>query len=576
MASFAYGNGREPVAVSLLDENGQPAVTTRISRDAAGPPVAIDDGRVQKSVAYNRFGYPTEIKDVFGNVTKLCYNTFNVPVKVIDVNGIVTEYEYNADGLVTSVTRKDGVETLASVSVAYDESARPVSVRDQDGRVTAFDRDEFGRVLRETFADGSEVAYTYDAFGRRTSVLDENGHRIAFDWNRFGLSSRTTCYEYDAAGRLVREGNKTYTYGYLDKVMSVRDGANTYTYTYHPDGQLATADYGNSGRARTPAAPQGEEDSPSFETFTWDGFALIQRGDEHFLNEPHVGGGNPVVSSKGTSYFNDMLGTTVGAKSGKTYSAATLSAFGEDLNHHCPPPPTFSSSSSFFTGKPAVAGLGHAFLMRNYRASLSKWQTADPMGYPDGWNQLAYCRNGVTGSVDLWGCSNWDIPGDMKDFYNDSAQRYADQGNRGLLEEVTKRTEREARNCGHPVVYQNLLPVTVDVWDEWSRTGNTMVIDGVTWYEEKSPGYCYWYDVTLALQKIDYGSDYWLSLIGSGAIGVLGGFLTGGWGWVAVGAGIGAGGAAYWLDGQYGYIPIGLTFEFTHRTKLEPKTRWVE
>ena len=34
-------------------------------------------------------------------------------------------------------------------------------------------------------------------------------------------------------------------------------------------------------------------------------------------------GGNPVVSSEGTSYFNDMLGTTLGAKAkGKKYSAA--------------------------------------------------------------------------------------------------------------------------------------------------------------------------------------------------------------------------------------------------------------
>ena len=42
--------------------------------------------------------------------------------------------------------------------------------------------------------------------------------------------------------------------------------------------------------------------------------------------------------------------------------------------------------------------------MRNYRASLVKWQTADPMGYPDGWNALAYCCNSVTDAVDLWGC----------------------------------------------------------------------------------------------------------------------------------------------------------------------------
>ena len=99
---------------------------------------------------------------------------------------------------------------------------------------------------------------------------------------------------------------------------------------------------------------------------------------------------------------HDLLGTTVGAKSGATYTAAALSAFGEDLNHHSPTPT--SNSHSFYTGKPHVPGLGYAFLMRNYRAGLAKWQTADPMGYPDGWNALAYCNNGVTGAVDLWGC----------------------------------------------------------------------------------------------------------------------------------------------------------------------------
>ena len=34
------------------------------------------------------------------------------------------------------------------------------------------------------------------------------------------------------------------------------------------------------------------------------------------------------------------------------------------------------------------------FLMRNYRAGLVKWQTADPMGYPDGWNRLAQHTRG--------------------------------------------------------------------------------------------------------------------------------------------------------------------------------------
>ena len=205
----------------------------------------------------------------------------------------------------------------------------------------------------------------------------------------------------------------------LSKVVDVVSNTN------HADGQLARANY---GRADTTPATVGRGDptAPQSEDFLWDGLALIQPGDEQFVNEPHIGNapqklcfggeprakrrarrarkgprGNPVASSKGTSYFNDALGTTVGSKQGGKYSAAVLTAFGENLSVHSPTP---TQNSNFFTGKPYVEGLGHAFLMRNYRAGLAKWQSADPMGYPDGWNQLAYCNNGVTSAVDLWGC----------------------------------------------------------------------------------------------------------------------------------------------------------------------------
>ena len=671
VAAFSYAKGREPVAVSLLNADGTPAVTTRLSRDRQGNVTSMDDGRGKAEVSYNKSGFPVFVRDPLGNISKICYNTFNTPVSVTDANGIVTKYAYNDAGLVTRMERLDGSETLTSLVVSYDGAGRPVSYTDQDGLAKSFERDAFGKVLKEKFPDGSECAYSYDALGRRTSVVDENGHETRFGWGRFGLKSRTTAagqltdyvrddlglvkevvskwngsedrriqseydefgrlvyadygngeterfaydkwnrlakhtrgkteetykydhfgrlvekrenglttsytydawgsrlsrvtknrkgevvskenraydkfgrlaetvagfgakvtyaydskgrlarqivdgspieyeytkygqlagkylggrqsadasvvyeysksgqivartangvrqtyeydkkgqllavkddagnaveryaydkagnmlkktlrigrgdspsrpqyqttafafdsanqlvssttdgvttrYAYDAAGRLVKEGNKTYRYGYLDKVLSVTDGDTTRTFTYHADGQLASASCDGIGRAGAPRTPQSE-------TFLWDGLALIQRGDEQFVNEPHVGGGNPVASSKGMSYFNDALGTTVGSKSNGKYSAAALTAFGENVSVDSPTP---TQNSNFFTGKPFVEGLGHAFLMRNYRASLAKWQTADPMGYPDGWNQLAYCGNGVTSAVDLWGC----------------------------------------------------------------------------------------------------------------------------------------------------------------------------
>ena len=226
---------------------------------------------------------------------------------------------------------------------------------------------------------------TYDSTGRRIRTENLAGETTAEAWDccHRVLETRpdgsTTTWDYDDDGRLTSSSRLIP----LD-MTNVASARTAYAYDYHVDGQLARADYAG-GRT---------------EDFAWDGLALIRRGDERFVNEPHVGGGNPVVSSKGTTYFNDLLGTTVGAKAKGKYSAAALTAFGEDISA---PGSKHQAPSTFFTGKPEVAGLGHAFLFRNYRAGLAKWHTADPMGYPDGWNQLAYCGNGVIDAVDWLG-----------------------------------------------------------------------------------------------------------------------------------------------------------------------------
>ena len=47
--------------------------------------------------------------------------------------------------------------------------------------------------------------------------------------------------------------------------------------------------------------------------------------------------------------------------------------------------------------------MGYVFLFRAYRADQGKWQTSDPLGYPDGWNNFAYVNNGVTIAIDWMG-----------------------------------------------------------------------------------------------------------------------------------------------------------------------------
>ena len=201
------------------------------------------------------------------------------------------------------------------------------------------------------------------------------------------MDGKTTDYRYDGAGRLVQEGDKTYQYGYLDKILNVLENGEAIAgFDYHMNGQIASS-----------TTKDGTEN------FLWDGLALIHRGGTNYINELAVTGGNPILAD-GNVLFNDMLGTTLGVKSGDQFNRIAMTAFGES-----------GDQSAFFTGKPAVDELGYAFLFRNYRADQGKWQTQDPLGYPDGWNNFVYVNNGATSNIDLLGGWTYNFSGDWTD-----------------------------------------------------------------------------------------------------------------------------------------------------------------
>ena len=91
----------------------------------------------------------------------------------------------------------------------------------------------------------------------------------------------------------------------------------------------------------------------------------------------------------------------MGKVSGNGYSAIDKTSFGADT----------SDKSSFFTGKPYVEDLGYAFLFRNYRADMGKWQVRDLSGYPNGWNNLLYANNAPIYTYDRYGLFWDDVTG---------------------------------------------------------------------------------------------------------------------------------------------------------------------
>ena len=133
----------------------------------------------------------------------------------------------------------------------------------------------------------------------------------------------------------------------------------------------------------------------------WDGLALIRRGSDIYVNEPHVSGGVPILSKtdEGVRYHeHDFLGTTLWSTDTKgnlikDYQDTTI--FGEGSIQ--------KDRSARFTGKPYDEDLqAYVFPYRNYDASTARWRSSDTAGYSDGPNQHFYAGTPTLG-LDILG-----------------------------------------------------------------------------------------------------------------------------------------------------------------------------
>ena len=355
--------------------------------------ITFNDGQKRKSGwVYDKYGRLTAMNDE-GKAVTYTYDSQsrisvrkadNIPVYYtytrfgqLETKSLGSPFAFSGDNKPVAYIKyfysPDGQITARDVSgnkqdYKYDLKGQLLAVVDASGKaVEEYVYDAAGNILSKSI-DGKVTTFKYDKANQLVSSTDANG--------------KVTHYDYDAAGRLTKEGDKSYAYGWLDKVMSVNeDGKLAASFDYGVDGQIS---------GRTDATGKSE-------SFTWDGLALIKRDSTNFVNESAVTGGNPILAfGKDSSkvLFEDMLGSTVGSVEGGKFNAINRSAFGES---------SADSELNFFTGKPQVSGLGYSFLFRNYRSEQGKWQTADPMGFPDGWNNLAYVNNRVNSCIDRFG-----------------------------------------------------------------------------------------------------------------------------------------------------------------------------
>ena len=89
-----------------------------------------------------------------------------------------------------------------------------------------------------------QFAKTEEAIMHRYSYITPHAYDKANQLVSSTCDGKVTHYAYDAAGRLIKEGDKSYAYGWLDKVLSVTEnGQQIASFNYHNDGQIAQTNH---------------------------------------------------------------------------------------------------------------------------------------------------------------------------------------------------------------------------------------------------------------------------------------------------------------------------------------------
>ncbi|CAN5871367.1 hypothetical protein BH11VER1_BH11VER1_32260 [soil metagenome] len=403
-------NGKEKVSctfdertLQLSEKRFASGLRLKYAFDAEGNPAGIlaitKDGRPIRTVTY-------QWNDVGQLVERKLTGFRSLNPEPLTLQPLIQTYTYDALG------RMSKVECPAAPELAE-----------------SYQYDQSGNVI-ERLSGGNLVKMTYDKANQLLSRerVEATPPSLGFH----GKKGELTEFAYDKAGRMIQEtfrlstnnsqlSTTRYTYGYLDKVLKV-----------DRDGQSAQFHYGADGMLL------GKTKNGHTESWTWDGLALLSRGDETYVNEPHLTGGVPIIASR-----PKMKQTALGATKAEgdeadeiilsDYLGTTLDTLDaqdtEPTSSLSPPPSSLNSSglltsygsssetsnlepsTSRFTGKPYDADLGaHVFPFRNYRSDTGGWTTADPSGFPDGPNQHYYAPVATSG-VDPLGLANMQVNG---------------------------------------------------------------------------------------------------------------------------------------------------------------------
>ncbi|MCS0637856.1 LamG domain-containing protein [Streptomyces sp. LP05-1] len=307
------------------------------------------------SFAYDGDGAMTSRTDASGT-SSYGYDTAGRLKTVKDgITGTQATYAYDVNNKVTSVDYGPG---KAKRTFSYDAleqitGDRLTSASGKQVSSLTYGWDENGNMTSKKtagVAGASDNTYTYDWSDRITS------------WNN---GSATEVYGYDASGNRTRVGGDTYTYDARNRLTS--DGHSNYAYTARGTLSSVTAEDGTQTALRSDAFNRVITEGDR--TYTYDGLDRLldaksaQDGGASLHTFRYSGAGNDVASDGSTSYSRDADGGLLGVRTAVS-SVLALTDVHDDVIGQ------FTADGEALTGSASYSPFGKVLNSQNLLGQL--------------------------------------------------------------------------------------------------------------------------------------------------------------------------------------------------------------
>ena len=262
-----------------------PELTLTASKDTKNPEKSkytITDEKENKVCIFNCYGLFTGVQDKYGDEVKTERDAAGNISRIVTASGRIYSFALNDDGTVKEITVPSGHKlkyeytggclsgfTNADgdrISYTYDKDLLMTEYADGEGnRQILNEYDEYGRVIKQTDANGGVSTMTYGASGTEVCDAEGNERKYTFD-ERLRTTSRKTeggkdRREYDEDNNLVYEKD-----GEGNETRYVYDADGNVTKIIRFDGKIKTASYDAGGNPASETDFDGNETTRTFDS----------------------------------------------------------------------------------------------------------------------------------------------------------------------------------------------------------------------------------------------------------------------------------------------------------------------